>query len=513
MRSRSSIFILFFSFGVLLYSLADSYGGIRSAKIDLDTYETMFLIVCNLVCSLPLCGIALLIRKRVPLMEDMEHWTGFMTGCFVLFVFDQLSWLLAISGQKLPFALAMFALFSVFYLRTVFRADTLKKRIMLVCLVFAAFSAKTNIMVSSPKDKDEDSRPSVVLLSIDALQYAALQDKDLSKLESFRYLSQNAASLSNIYSVSPNPKSATESMLTARFPHHISREEPQQYQSTSLIFRQNRYKTAAFLGDVHYAENAILSDSFDIYDPGSEWIRGWSLGIWGRLFPQRRVDRSAGKTTDRAMKWLEQQERPYFLWVQYHEPMPSFSPPIEWDNHFYDGDSFERHNPDCLERVDIQLHPLAVNRCDREWLKGQYKGEIASLDRELLRLITWVQSKPNTLLVVVGTTGLRLDSGTTWFDVGDTIDDASLHIPSFWLFPDIIVSKTISSSVRSIDVLPTIFSLIDMPHDASFDGNSVVEVFYDMQIDHRIQAVLENEDEIIFGTRIDGIWKQNKRKR
>ena len=114
MLSRSSIFIVFFSFGVFLYSLADSYGGIRLAKIELNTYETMLLIFFNLICSLPLCSIAVFVRKKVPLMEDMEHWTGFMTGCFALFVFDQISWLLALPGQKMAFALAMFVLFSIF---------------------------------------------------------------------------------------------------------------------------------------------------------------------------------------------------------------------------------------------------------------------------------------------------------------------------------------------------------------------------------------------------------------
>lgn len=188
------------------------------------------------------------------------------------------------------------------------------------------------------------------------------------------------------------------------------------------------YRTAAFVSGFPLDSRFGLDRGFHLYD--DRMLRGKP----GRL-PY--VERPADRTTDVACEWLRQARAPFFLWVHYFDPHAPYEPPVP-------------------------LHTGA----------SPYDGEIASVDREIARLLASVD-RLQTVVIITADHGEGLgDHGEDTH--GLFIYDTTIRVPL------IIVGQGIRPAVVSepamlIDIAPTILSLAGAPQPSELRGRVLLD--------------------------------------
>ena len=493
------IFFGFHFVGMLIYGLFDLYGGIQAASLQLQYVEQIQLLIAVLLCSLFVAFISSAFLYRIKIDESVIHWRGFMTGIGIALLLDQSSIVMGMDMPYLLYALGILCFFCVFFIQMVYRDQTPKGRLFFLGLVFAALVSK--LEPSLEKKEEIDKRPNVIVITVDALNGEIFHQDDIQQLKSFSFLKKNGITFYNMHAASDDPLRAYSSIFTSNLSNKVGSE------SFPRIFSLMDYETGAFLGSDNL-RNETYKSGFEIFDDDFSWLRGASLSFWGRIFRSRGHSRSSVESTDFMLSWMKSQKKPFFTWIQYSELQGAYSPPVEWGDHFFAGDPYELHSQDCMKSVD-PIHVSRVEgRCSASWLLSQYKGELASLDRELLRIVQWVQENPNTLLVFMGAYGIQQSERVPWFG-RDGLTVESTLVPTVFWFPSILASgKEISHLSSSMDVFPTIFDVLGISLEERRTGVSQVDAIYYDEGQEQIQGV--SSVGVQYRLQSKGVWEKIK---
>jgi choline-sulfatase len=108
------------------------------------------------------------------------------------------------------------------------------------------------------------------------------------------------------------------------------------FQSVAQAFKRHGYATAAVVSAFVLDRSWGLARGFDFYDDAfaPEAFANRDLGL---------VDRRAGESVDRALRWLRKNpRRPFFFWLHLYDPHSPYDPPepyrSEYQGHLYDGE-------------------------------------------------------------------------------------------------------------------------------------------------------------------------------
>ena len=485
---------------MVVYSLFDLYGGMQGSSIQLSFYEQLQLFCTVIFCSLVVALFSSVWLYQIKMDESIIHWRGFMTGLGIALCFDQSSILFDMEYPYFFYALGILCFFCVFFVQMVYRNQTPKGRLFFLTLVFAALVSKLEPSIEK-KESQEDDRPNVMIVTVDALNGMIFHHDDIQQLKSFHFLNKNGVSFSNMHASSDDHIRAYTSFFTSQISAFHSHE------SFANIFSQMGYSTAAFVGSKSLGTDNI-KQGFSMFDEEFSWIRGWSLSFWGQLLPFETNHRSSMESTDLMMTWVQSQKKPFFTWIQYAELQGAYSPPVEWDGHFFSGDPYELHSNTCMESVDPVHLSHVAGRCSAEWLLSQYKGELASLDREIWRIIQWVQENPNTLLVFIGAYGIQQSKRVPWFG-RDGLTVESTLVPTVFWFPSILASeKEVSHLCSTMDILPTIFDVLGVPLEEKRIGTSQIDAIYYDEGQKQIQGVSSHG--VHYRLKKGGMWEEIK---
>jgi len=193
------------------------------------------------------------------------------------------------------------------------------------------------------------------------------------------------------------------------------------HRTLAKMLQDRGWQTAAFVGAAVLARTTGLNQGFQTYD---DKMDDPELGADS---PQLR----AGRVVDRAIEWLgkQSQQSPFFLWVHVYDPHAPYEPPASFRS---------------------------------EYAKQPYDGEIAYVDRELGRLFNAVETRlpqDKTFLAMLSDHGEGLsEHGEPTHGV--FLYDSTLRIPWILSGPGIAAGKRIKEQARTIDLLPTLLSLL-----------------------------------------------------
>jgi choline-sulfatase len=231
------------------------------------------------------------------------------------------------------------------------------------------------------------------------------------------------------------------SILTSRTPlGHGMRDNgsyvlPPSVRSVAQGFEDAGYRTGAFVSGFPLKRRFGLDRGFDTYD--DQLPRGKDARRTAY------VERTADRTTDAALRWLDAPSDPasppFFLWVHYFDPHAPYEAPAEY----------------------------TVGAA------SPYDGEITFVDAELARLLRKVEEKSGGDALVLVTADHGESLGEHGEDThGIFVYDSTIRVPFLLAGPGVPAGRVSETMARGIDVAPTLLDYAGLA-DAGMEGRSL----------------------------------------
>jgi arylsulfatase A-like enzyme/lipopolysaccharide biosynthesis regulator YciM len=306
--------------------------------------------------------------------------------------------------------------------------------------LFIIFSLSTTYSHSSgetiPKEK-----LNVLLISIDTLRadWLSCYGNEHLKTENIDGLAERGVLFSRAFAnTSTTLPSHTNILLGVTPPYHgvhdnssfVVREE---FLTLAEHLKGHGYSTGAFVGAFALDSRFGLDQGFDVYDDEFEDKRNKKPS---------EVERKAEKVIDRTLAWLNNQNKPWFLFVHCWDPHGPYEPPEPF-------------------LTQYKEHP--------------YTGEVAYVDFMLGKLFAYLEENnlfKETLVIFTGDHGESLgqhNEDTHGFFAYNT----TIWIPLIVVSP-VIERRRVAQYVSHIDIFPTVCEILRIEKPPFLQGLSLV---------------------------------------
>jgi arylsulfatase A-like enzyme/Flp pilus assembly protein TadD len=294
----------------------------------------------------------------------------------------------------------------------------------------------------APGPVPREGAPNVLLVSVDTLRADRVGAYGASFGATPTFDALAAAGLRAEKALSPVPITlpAHATLLTGLYPprhgvrhNGIFRLAAEQV-TLAERFRDAGYATGAVVGAMVLEARFGLAQGFDRYDDHFGSDRANATGY---------LERPAREVTAAALRWLDEVERPFFLFVHYYDPHADYAPPPEFAARF----------------------------------PGRpYEGEIASVDAAVGELLAGLRARGRLEGTVVAVTA---DHGESLGEHGErthsyTLYDATLAVPLILQGPGVPSGRTLPGVVSTASVAPTLLRLAGLAPFAESDGEDLV---------------------------------------
>lgn len=208
------------------------------------------------------------------------------------------------------------------------------------------------------------------------------------------------------------------------------------------LLHQHGYHTAAFVGSIILDPRNGLAPGFDrgfdFYDAGYQLHQGGQDRF-------KTVERRANQVVANALDWLRQDSAtPFFLWLHLYDPHQPYDPPGSYASRF-------------------ASHP--------------YDGEIAYIDQALGKFFSYLKAHSlysDSLIAVMADHGEALGQHGEETH-GIFLYDETIHVPLILKLPqNRLAGRRVSSSVRLVDVAPTIIEAVGARVPGEMQGESLL---------------------------------------
>ena len=297
-------------------------------------------------------------------------------------------------------------------------------------------------------------KPNVILITLDTTRadhiacygYPGVKTPNLDALANRGVLFEQAATSS------PLTLPAHCSILTGMYPTYhgvrINGNTALNEEQTTLaeVLSAQGYQCGAFIGAFVLDGRWGLKQGFQHYDDQFDLKKYKHLDLGA-------VQRPGDQVIDAALSWLEQQKNaPFFAWIHLYDPHTPYEPPEPYRSEYSPGG-----------------------------LAGLYDGEIAFMDEQIGRCLSWLAKNgmdKSTTLILVGDHGEGLGShgeGTH----GYFIYDYAVHVPFIIVTPfESLRGVRVSSQVRTVDIFPTLLEIATVAPPAETHGRSLLPVMF-----------------------------------
>jgi arylsulfatase A-like enzyme len=228
------------------------------------------------------------------------------------------------------------------------------------------------------------------------------------------------------------------------------------------MLKLHGYSTAAFIGGFPLEKRFGLDQGFDFYDDDFGEKPPFFIPRKNGMWQGHKVtsfERRANTVIDASLDWIRSHnEKKLFLFLHLFDPHTPYSPPEPFDS-------------------DYDNEP--------------YSGEIAFVDSclglffsELDKLI----NLENTLVVITSDHGESLGEHG-YYEHGHKLYEPSLAIPLIFWFPaKLPQSKIVNGLYRTVDIMPAILELLEIPIEHEIDGMSFVSSIFSANSDNNNRA-------------------------
>jgi arylsulfatase len=368
---------------------------------------------------------------------------------------------------------------------------------------------------------DTPRRPNVLFIMTDQQRWdcVAANGNKLIKTPNLDRLAARGANFTHAFVSSPVCVPSRISFFTGRYAHSHRNRVNYTPLDRSEVLMQARLKEAGYqtaaIGKLHYTpptpdvarhtgwDLVELHDSASFTDQWSDYVK-WRQdndpkkdlnyrAIAKNIAPGKNPFRAAldAECTDtawtglRARHWLGELARgsdPFFLHVSFWKPHSPYEVAAPYDG-MYDsveipipetarGDSVQ-NLPPPLRTLALRDGTLKLNRERMQWAYRSYYGTITHVDHEIGLLLDALEASgaaSNTIIV------FSSDHGDQLFEHGITgkncFFEPSVRVPFMVSLPGRIKPARYDQLIETVDLLPTLFELIELPEPREVQGRS-----------------------------------------
>jgi arylsulfatase A-like enzyme len=271
--------------------------------------------------------------------------------------------------------------------------------------------------------------------------------------------------------VSPRTNPSLAALLTSTYPHEngvrnlLLSLEPEN-RTLAEVLRAAGYATGAVQTHPRLVKASGLAQGFrDYYDD----VAAHPL---------------ANQACARAAAWMRDASRgsrPWFLWIHLMDPHWTYDPPEPWRTRYVAEDPRTRALYEDLKARRLTIGPIIFGNTmppdEVASFIGLYDAELRFTDDALGGLLQSVGDlglAGKTLVVVTADHGESLGEHDYFFEHGDLGSEPEVHIPLLFRWPGrLSEGRRIASTVRSVDVAPTILDLAGLPAEPAFRGQTL----------------------------------------
>lgn len=312
----------------------------------------------------------------------------------------------------------------------------------------------------------EQKKPNVILITIDTLSADHLKTYGYERNTSptLDRLAGEGVLFMDAYAVCTRTTQSLASIFTGRYPQTIGVRALHEKLSTeeltlAEVLKQHGYHTAGVSANPVII-NGRFDQGFDFFFAAPKKMR-------------------AGPLNDKIIPWLRKnRDNPLFAWVHYIDPHMPYNPPKQFRDIFdpgYEGRFKEEftffYHPDReikrkheLFKGNVLFNRTKFTQQDLRRIKLLYDSEIAYVDNiigKLLGEMAELGIMDNTLLIISADHGESLGEHRYFFDHGDFVYENVAQVPLIFHWPGhISPGIRVDRSVRTIDILPTVLSLL-----------------------------------------------------
>jgi arylsulfatase A-like enzyme/Flp pilus assembly protein TadD len=330
-----------------------------------------------------------------------------------------------------------------------------------VLAVLAGVAVRSTRLVRWDAAGGRTGRYNVLLVTVDTLRadHLGCYGDSRASTPSVDRLAADGVLFERAETAAPITLPAHTSILTGTYPAYHGVRNNGDYrlgpraETLAEVLKRFGYRTGAVISGYPLVTRFGLSQGFDTYDDHLPPEREHQVGF---------RERTAEEATRAGIAWLEAAgSQRFFLWVHYFDPHAPYAPPSPYAERFS---------------------------------ASPYDGEIAYVDRELGLLLERLRTlgfADRTLVVLVSDHGEGLgDHGEATH--GALLYESTLRVPLILSLPGPLPrGRRVTTPVRTIDLMPTILRVVDLPEPDEMQGTSLLPLTSRRPADLLLKSVSE----------------------
>jgi arylsulfatase A-like enzyme len=284
-------------------------------------------------------------------------------------------------------------------------------------------------------------RPTIVLVTIDALAAPRLTalGSGTAFMPNLDALAQDSKLFSHCFSQGPSTRLSMPSMFTSRYDSQLLLDFGPRY---PYPLATSEKQIQDLLDEAGYETQAVIPSTYFDQKHWSTMTRGFQR-VDASAIPAGHVN--APQVTDAALRALSAEHtKPFFLWVHYYDAHAPYAP----------------------------IPGVKYAHRDEQ---SYYEAQLERIDRELGRLFAAVEARPEPSYLFVTAdhaTVFHPNPATRRAHYGFDLYTATLHVPLVIHGPGISPGR-VDSLASTMDIVPTITDLVQLPENATMQGWSL----------------------------------------
>jgi len=337
-----------------------------------------------------------------------------------------------------------------------------------------------NGFIYSYRSANRSKGPNIILISIDALRadhlscygYHRNTSPNIDRIASQGVLFKNAFSQATW--TLPSHTSIFLSQYVWRHNVKDPRTERLTDSCTTLaeILKNENYATAAFTGGGALSSKYGFNQGFEIYENG---------------IPGKRRHYRISFYIDKLLSWLESvRNKKFFLFIHTYDVHEPYNPPLPYfdlyTNGYSEGKSLKTSGG-IIANLKIDASKLTPEEID--YIIAVYDGGISYVDDQLGKIFEKLDQlgiDDNTIIIVTADHGEAFKEHGKLGHCGKPYIE-EVHVPLIMKGPGIPKNRIYENFVQHIDIVPTIFEILNIPQREKMQGRSILPLMNNCEIE------------------------------